>query len=311
MLQPWKIVLGAIVLEVVVSVRVARTRSATSGQSKDLASITRQVENTSSAWRRVIVQPGFGGSHGLIPLSDDSVLVSDTYQNSRAIYQINASTGQLSLYLQSQLLYRPSGLVFSPDGRFLYVCDVGTGQINMHRTADRVLYTQLPSYGRGADPPWNARYVGNEIYYVTFRGNVRRLSSQGDVQVGSAVPDAYDLVRLSSGHLIVTSMRGVVYRIDAVSNVTSKIAAFGAGSVSEGLDAFVDRDGREKLVVADTQLSKIYKVDPENGAVTVLLDGNSQPGFRLPINVRTRGQQVFVNAQDLAGNMLLLVGNLR
>lgn len=303
-----KVVAVALSAFVLAQVEGFRRLSKQAGAVEEADGKAQQLEEVSNTWRQVRVNGGFGGSHGLVPLSGDAVLVSDTYQNSRALYQINASTGVLSLYMQSQQLSQPSGLAFSTDMGFIYVCDVGTSAINMHRASDNSLFRQIRANGA----PWNIRYTSdNEMYYVTFQGSVRRLNSQlVDVQVGSRVPNAYDLVLLSN-QIYVTSMEGSLYQIDIPTGRTTIIATFGAGSVAEGIDSFVDSDGREKLVVADTQLGKIYKVDPRSGTTTVLLDGNNNPRFRIPINVRTRGRQVFVNALDPSGNMVLLVGNLR
>lgn len=303
-----KVVAVALSALVLAQVEGFRRLSKQAGAVEEADGKAQQLEEVSNTWRQVRVNGGFGGSHGLVPLSGDAVLVSDTYQNSRAVYQINASTGVLSLYMQSQQLSQPSGLAFSSDMGFIYVCDVGTSAINMHRASDNSLFRQIRANGA----PWNIRYTSdNEMYYVTFQGSVRRLNSQlVDVQVGSRVPNAYDLVLLSN-QIYVTSMEGSLYQIDIPTGRTTIIATFGAGSVAEGIDSFVDSDGREKLVVADTQLGKIYKVDPRSGTTTVLLDGNNNPRFRIPINVRTRGRQVFVNALDPSGNMVLLVGNLR
>lgn len=303
-----KVVAVALSALVLAQVEGFRRLSKQAGAVEEADGKAQQLEEVSNTWRQVRVNGGFGGSHGLVPLSGDAVLVSDTYQNSRAVYQINASTGVLSLYMQFQQLSQPSGLAFSSDMGFIYVCDVGTSAINMHRASDNSLFRQIRANGA----PWNIRYTSdNEMYYVTFQGSVRRLNSQlVDVQVGSRVPNAYDLVLLSN-QIYVTSMEGSLYQIDIPTGRTTIIATFGAGSVAEGIDSFVDSDGREKLVVADTQLGKIYKVDPRSGTTTVLLDGNNNPRFRIPINVRTRGRQVFVNALDPSGNMVLLVGNLR
>jgi len=260
------------------------------------------------SWRQIIVQPGFGGCHGLIPLSRDSVLVSDTYQRTRSVYSVNTSTGALGSYLGLQFS-QPTGMVFSPDKRFIYTCDIAAGVIHMHGTGNRSLQTRL----RVTGSPWNARYdvAGNALYYVTFQGQVRRLSARGDTQVGGDVPGPYDLVLLSNGQVVVSSMSGSsLYRIDVRSGQTTRFASFGQGSIPEGLDVFVDSDGREKLIVADTGLGKVYQVDPTSGATTTLLDGSNQPRFRLPINVRTLGKQVFVNAMGPSGEMLLLVGDL-
>lgn len=263
------------------------------------------LEVATSSWRQVRVQPGFGGCHGLIPWSDDTVLLADTYRGSKAVYSVNVDSGVMSLYFQSYNLSQPAGMAFSPDKSYVYVCDVGTRNIHMHRTGDKGQQVRLRPNGA----PWNARYsFSNELYYVTFQGQVRRYGAQGDVQIGGTVPNAYDLVLLSNGDIIATSMSGSLYRIKP-SGATSQFASFPSGSVPEGMDVFVDRYGREQLVVADTQLGKIYQVDPSNGAFSTIYDGGSQ-GFRTPINVRTLGRRVFVNALDGPGNMLLLVGDL-